>query len=304
MDTIGNHIFLVFSVCYHSSPFRLPVVDRRLSTVAYCPCVWETLRVTQLAGKLTAAFVAFVKSARHSGRTGRPEKHYDVHGLFLQVMPSGSKQFVQRLVVAGKRNDYGLGGYPIISLAEAREAAWGEPARGTPGRGPEVEARRRVTVARRAGEALPVTGGPRGPTFAAAFEQVLATRAPSWKESVRASSVRSWRQHLRDYLGAYRRAPRRGPVECARSSSRDAALGPRSTRRHRSCCAVSGTSCNGRSTQGLRTDDPVPAVARTLPKVQAAPNHYRALPPRRGCGRARHGCGRAAPGGRCGWRSS
>ena len=69
-----------------------------------------------MAGKLTAAFV---KSARHSGRTGRPEKHYDVHGLFLQVMPSGSKQFVQRLVVAGKRSDYGLGGYPIISLAVA-----------------------------------------------------------------------------------------------------------------------------------------------------------------------------------------
>ena len=33
-------------------------------------------------------------------------------------------------------------------------------------------------------------------------------------------------------------------------------------------------------TQGLRTDDPVPAVARTLPKMKAAPNHYRALTPR------------------------
>ena len=71
-----------------------------------------------MAGKLAAAFV---KSARHRGRTGRPEKHYDVHGLFLQVMPSRSGQLVQRLVVAGKRSDYGLGGYPIISLAKARE---------------------------------------------------------------------------------------------------------------------------------------------------------------------------------------
>ena len=127
-----------------------------------------------MAGKLTAAFV---KSARHSGRTRRPEKHYDMHGLFLQVMPSGSKQFVQRLVVAGKRSDYGLGGYPIISLAEAREAAWENRRAARRGEVPEVEARRRVTVARRAGEVLPVTGGPRGPTFAAAFEQVLATRA-------------------------------------------------------------------------------------------------------------------------------
>ena len=64
-----------------------------------------------------------------------------------------------------------------------------------------------MTVARRAGEALPVAGGPRGPTFAAAFKQVLATRAPSWKESVRANSVRSWRQHLRDYLGGLAERP-------------------------------------------------------------------------------------------------
>ncbi len=111
-----------------------------------------------MAGKLTAAFV---KSARHSGRTGRPEKHYDMHGLFLQVLPSGSKQFVQRLVVAGKRSDYGLGGYPIISLAEAREAAWENRRAARRGEVPQVEA-------------PPVAGGPRGPTFAAAFEQVLA----------------------------------------------------------------------------------------------------------------------------------
>ena len=157
-----------------------------------------------MAGKLTAAFV---KSARHSGRTGRPEKHYDVHGLFLQVLPSGSKQFVQRLVVAGKRSDYGLGGYPIISLAEAREAAWENRRAARRSEVPQLEARCRVTVARRAGEAPPVAGGPRGPTFATAFEQVLATRAPSWKESVRASSVRSWHQHLRDYLGSLAERP-------------------------------------------------------------------------------------------------
>ena len=143
-----------------------------------------------MAGKLTAAFV---KSARHSGRTGRPEKHYDVHGLFLQVMPSRSKQIVQRLVVAGKRSDYGLGGYPIISIAEAREAAWENRRAARRGEIPQIEARppgdrrplRRRGAARRR--------EPRGPTFAAAFEQVSTTRAPSWKESVRASSVRSWR---------------------------------------------------------------------------------------------------------------
>ena len=224
-----------------------------------------------IAGKLTAAFV---KSARHSGRTGRPEKHYDVHGLFLQVMPSGSKQFVQRLVVAGKRSDYGLGGYPIISLAEAREAAWENRRAARRGEVPEVEARRRVTVARRAGEALPVTGGP---TFAAAFEQVLATRAPSWKESVRASSVRSWRQHLRDYLGGIAERP----VADLSSAHVQAVVTPLWATKHKTAQKLLrriGNVMQWAITQGLRTDDPVPAVARTLPKVQAAPNHYRALP--------------------------
>ena len=126
-----------------------------------------------MAGKLTAAFV---KSARHSGRTRRPEKHYDVHGLFLQVMPSGSKQFVQRLVVAGKRSDYGLGGYPIISLAEAREAAWENRRAARRGEVLQIEARRRVIVARRdvrlAFEPMVLTGVRSGEARLARWEEV------------------------------------------------------------------------------------------------------------------------------------
>ena len=180
-----------------------------------------------MAGKLTAAFV---KSARHSGRTGRPEKHYDVHGLFLQVLPSGSKQFVQRLVVAGKRSDYGLGGYPIISLAEAREGGLGEPACGTPGRGPAGRGPppgdRRPARRRGAARGRGAAGGRPSPP---PFEQVLATRAPSWKESVRASSVRSWRQHLRDYLGGLAERP----VADLSSADVQAAVTPLWTTKHK-----------------------------------------------------------------------
>ena len=35
-----------------------------------------------------------------------------------------NKQWVQRLVVKGRRRDIGLGGYPLVSLAEARDAAF------------------------------------------------------------------------------------------------------------------------------------------------------------------------------------
>jgi integrase len=44
-------------------------------------------------------------------------------GLGLKVMPSGSRAWVLRTVVAGKRREYGLGGYPTVSLASARERA-------------------------------------------------------------------------------------------------------------------------------------------------------------------------------------
>ncbi len=44
-------------------------------------------------------------------------------GLYLRMAPGGSKQFVQRIVIQGKRCDIGLGGWPATSLSEAKEKA-------------------------------------------------------------------------------------------------------------------------------------------------------------------------------------
>ena len=64
-----------------------------------------------MSGRLT---VAVVKSVRHRGGRARPDRHHDGgHGLFPQVMPSGSKQWCQRLSLDGKRSDYGLWGVPL-----------------------------------------------------------------------------------------------------------------------------------------------------------------------------------------------
>ena len=43
--------------------------------------------------------------------------------LYLMVWPNGRKSWVQRLTVEGRRSDLGLGPYPTVSLAEAREKA-------------------------------------------------------------------------------------------------------------------------------------------------------------------------------------
>ena len=52
-----------------------------------------------------------------------PGRHPDGDTLYLVVSPSGAKSWVQRLSVDGRRVDLGLGGYPAVSLAQARRKA-------------------------------------------------------------------------------------------------------------------------------------------------------------------------------------
>ena len=52
-----------------------------------------------------------------------PGMYADGQGLYLRVDPSGARRWVQRIVVQGKRRNLGLGGWPAVSLAEAREQA-------------------------------------------------------------------------------------------------------------------------------------------------------------------------------------
>ena len=64
--------------------------------------------------KLSAAKV---KALRETGRYG------DGGGLYLVVRASGSKSWVLRSVLDGRRRDLGLGGYPATGLAQARAKA-------------------------------------------------------------------------------------------------------------------------------------------------------------------------------------
>ncbi|WP_316857865.1 integrase arm-type DNA-binding domain-containing protein [uncultured Cohaesibacter sp.] len=68
------------------------------------------------SNKLTAVFVRNIKD---------PGKYHDGSGtgLFLFVKVGGSKSWVQRVNIAGKRREIGLGAFPLVSLAEARELA-------------------------------------------------------------------------------------------------------------------------------------------------------------------------------------
>ena len=52
-----------------------------------------------------------------------PGKYYDLHGLFLPIGPTGSRRWVQRVSVAGRQREIGLGSADLVTLAEARELA-------------------------------------------------------------------------------------------------------------------------------------------------------------------------------------
>jgi hypothetical protein len=75
-------------------------------------------------GKLSAVEIAKAKG---------PKVLHDGGGLYLRVAPNrrdangkekpGSKAWVFRFQLNGKRRDMGLGSYPDISLAEARQRA-------------------------------------------------------------------------------------------------------------------------------------------------------------------------------------
>ena len=119
-------------------------------------------------------------SALFVKRVSEPGKYHDEHGLILRVKPTGSKQWVQRLVVKGRRRDIGLGGYPLVSLAEAREAAFTNR-----------------KLARAGGDPLTLQRRPDIPTFEAAAEAVIALHAENGKDSGRTAAL--WQSSLRRY---------------------------------------------------------------------------------------------------------
>jgi hypothetical protein len=96
-----------------------------------------------------------------------------VAGLYLQVLPTGARSWVLRAMVAGKRRDMGLGGFPDVTLAQAREKA--REARATIEKGIDPIAERaaaRSTLAASRGAAI---------TFEEAARKFIAAKSPEWK---------------------------------------------------------------------------------------------------------------------------
>ena len=200
---------------------------------------------------------AFVKTISVSGRYGDGRGG---HGLSLLVRPTAtgrlSKTWSQRLRMAGRPFNLGLGSYPVVTLAEARQAA--------------LENRRAVARGRD-----PRRGGV--PTFAAAAEAVIAIHAAGWRDGGR--SEEHWQRSLRTYV-----LPTLGgkPVDKITTADVLAVLVPIWSAKPETARRVRqriGAIMRWAIAEGYRDDNPAgEALGAALPKNGGPRNHHRALP--------------------------
>ena len=115
-------------------------------------------------------------SVRNVSRAGR---YCDGNGLYLEVKPTGTRSWIQRLVIRGRRRELGLGGFPLVSLKEARELALANRKLARAGGDPLANKRRAEGI----------------PTFAEAAERVWADKHPGWRHP----------RHAKDWIASLKR---------------------------------------------------------------------------------------------------
>ena len=62
-------------------------------------------------------------TAEQVRKLDKPGRHGDGGGLYLNVAKGGSKSWIQRVWIDGRRLDKGLGGFPATTLTQARKLA-------------------------------------------------------------------------------------------------------------------------------------------------------------------------------------
>ncbi|WP_428506807.1 tyrosine-type recombinase/integrase [Roseateles sp.] len=125
------------------------------------------------------------------GRLNQKGRHAvgGVAGLYLYVGESGSRSWVLRVMVGSKRRHIGLGGFPDVSLAQAKERA--RKARDEIAQGIDPIVRKREAASQlRAKQAIAIT-------FQTAAEAYLTAHGDTWKSAKHRSQ---WTGSLKNYV--------------------------------------------------------------------------------------------------------
>ncbi|MDE0658708.1 MAG: site-specific integrase [Gammaproteobacteria bacterium] len=200
----------------------------------------------------------FVRTVNVPGRYG---DGYGGLGLSLRVAPRRtggfSKTWAQAVSSNGRKTSLGLGSYPVVTLAMARDRALANARAIAEGRDP----RRRMQAV---------------PTFAQANETVIAIHAGNWKSD---RSESQWRASMRDYV-----MPRlaRKRVDAVTTADVMAVLLPIWSTKRETARRVRqrvGAVMKWAVAQGYRDDNPAgDAISAALPKTAVRQQHMRALP--------------------------
>jgi hypothetical protein len=130
-----------------------------------------------------------VLSARTVQTLRKPGMYLDGRGLYLRIGPGGNKSWIYRFALRGKTRDMGLGPYPDVPLAEAREKA--------------AECRRMrldgtdPIAARPAGRQQASLDAAKVMTFKACAEAFIASHRAGWKSPKHAAQ---WPATLSAYV--------------------------------------------------------------------------------------------------------
>ena len=200
----------------------------------------------------------FVRTINLPGRYG---DGYGGHGLSLLVKPAAhgglSKSWAQAVRPNGKTTSIGLGAYPVVTLAAARDKALDNARAVAEGRDPRRRTRR-------------------VPTFAQACETVIAIHAESWRGG---RNEREWRASLREYAMPSLAARR---VDAIDTADVMAVLRPIWSTKRQTARRVRqriGAVMKWAVAQGYREDNPAgDVISAALPSNRVAATHQRALP--------------------------
>ncbi|MCX5580534.1 tyrosine-type recombinase/integrase [Kaistia terrae] len=188
-----------------------------------------------------------------------PGKYFDGQGLYLRVEPNGSRFWVQRITIRGKRCELGLGSPSLVSLAEARTIALDNRKLARAGGDPLASKREAAAVL----------------SFEDAARKVHEMHSPTWKNSKHAAQFIST---LETYA-----FPRLGRLKVPEVTTADvlAVLSPIWVEKAETARRVRqriGTVMKWAIAQGWRQDNPAENIARALPKAETAKANRKALP--------------------------
>ena len=200
---------------------------------------------------LSAAFI----------RSAPPGRHADGNGLYLFVQPSGTRSWIQRLLIRGRRRELGLGSVALVPLAEAREKALTNRKLARQGGDPLAEKRRSQGI----------------PTFAESAMHVLEQKQGGWRNP----------RHSREWMSSLRRFafPRIGKMPVSEVTSADVLeiltpvwhqQAPTARRVRQRLRAVLEWAV----AMGYRIDNPCNRIGPVLGPQQDVTEHMQALPHR------------------------